>query len=206
MTEKGLRERKKADTRAALAAATLRLATDRGWDAVTVEAIASAADVSYRTFFNHFSSKEEALLQPGGPEQERLSTRLRAAPAELPALAAVRWAVHRELADLEADPLALRERMAVLMCTPSLLPRLVQTSATDERELALALADRTGLDADTDLLPALLAAVVSAALRVSLLRWQARGGTTSLTALADEALDALAAGLPAAHHHPTTRT
>nr|WP_246406168.1 TetR family transcriptional regulator [Modestobacter versicolor] len=176
----------------------MRLAVDRGWDHVTVEAIATAADVSYRTFFNHFSSKEEALLRPGGPDQPRLSTRLRAVPADLPPLAAVRTAVREELVVLEDDPVGLRERMTVLMGTPSLLPRLVETNAADEREFALAVAERTGLDADTDLLPALLAAVVSAALRVSLLRWQAQGGTTPLTALADEALDAVAAGLPAA--------
>nr|WP_246215081.1 TetR family transcriptional regulator [Modestobacter muralis] len=195
----GLRERKKADTRAALAAATVRLAVDRGWEHVTVEAIAAAADVSYRTFFNYFSSKEESLLQPGGPDQPRLSTRLRAVPADLAPFAAVRAAARAELVELEADPAGLRERMTVLMSTPSLLPRLVEMSATDEREFALAVAERTGADADTDLLPALLSAVVSAALRVSLLRWHAQGGTTPLTALADEALDAVAAGLPAAH-------
>ena len=199
MNEPGLRERKKADTRAALAAATVRLAVDRGWEHVTVEAIAAAADVSYRTFFNHFSSKEDALLHPGGPDQPRLSTRLRAVPADVAPLSAVRTAVRAELVELEADPVGLLERLTVLMGTPSLLPRLVEMSATDEREFALAVAERTGTDADADLLPPLLAAVVSAALRVSLLRWQAQGGTTPLTELADEALDAVAAGLPAAH-------
>lgn len=198
MTERGLRERKKAGTRAALAAATVRLAVERGWESVTVEAIAAAADVSYRTFFNHFSSKEEALLQPGGPDQPRLSARLRAVPGDTAPLDAVRAAVQAGLVELEADPVGLLERLTVLMSTPALLPRLVEMSATDERELALAVAERTGSDADTDLLPPLLAAVVSAALRVSLLRWQAQGGTTPLTALADEALDAVAAGLPAA--------
>ena len=196
MTGPGLRERKKADTRAALAAATVRLAAERGWEHVTVEAIAAAADVSYRTFFNYFSSKEEALLQPGGPDQPRLSTRLRAVPAELTPFAAIRAAAQAELVELEADPAGLRERMTVLMGTPSLLPRLVEMSATDEREFALAVAERTGADADTDLLPPLLAAVVSAALRVNLLRWQAQGGTTPLTALPNDSHDAAAAGLP----------
>ena len=191
-----MRERKKADTRAALAAATLRLAVESGWDHVTVEAIAAAADVSYRTFFNHFSSKEEALLQPDGPGRPRLSTRLRAVPVELGVMDALRAAVHEDVAALESDPAGLRDRMAVLMTTPSLLPRLVETGAADERELTLAIAERTGQDAGTDLLPPLLAAVLSAALRVGLLRWQARGGRTPLTALVDEALDAVAAGLP----------
>ena len=195
----GLRERKKADTRTALAAAALRLAAEQGWEHVTVEAIAGAADVSYRTFSNHFSSKEEARLQPGGPDQPRLSTRLRAQPADLPLAAAVRAAVREELAELTVDPAELRTRMTVLTSTPALLPRLVETVAADERGLAEAIAERTGGDVGADLAPALVAAVVSAALRVSLLRWQAQGGTTPLTALADEALDAVAAGLPAAH-------
>jgi len=198
VSEPGLRERKKADTRAALAAATLRLTVERGWDNVTVEAIATAADVSYRTFFNHFSSKEEALLTPGGADQPRLSSRLRAQPTGLTVQEAIRAAVHQDVAALESDPVGLLDRMTVLMSTPSLLPRLVEISATDEREFAVAIAERTGQDAGTALLPALLAAVVSAALRVSLLRWQAQHGTTPLTALVDEALDAVAAGLPPA--------
>ena len=196
MTERGLRERKKADTRFALAAATLRLAAERGWEHVTVEDIASAADVSYRTFFNHFSSKEEALLQPDGPDQPRFYSRLRAQPAHLDLPTAVSTAVHEELAEPAPDPAELRTRMTVLTSTPALLPRLVELSAADERELALAIADRIGADAEADLAPALMAAVVSAALRVSLMRWHARDGAVPLTTFVDEALDVLAAGLP----------
>ncbi|WP_222195958.1 acyl-CoA-like ligand-binding transcription factor [Modestobacter italicus] len=198
MIERGLRERKKADTRAALADAALRLAAERGWEHVTVEAIAGAADVSYRTFFNHFSSKEEALLEPGGPDQPRLSTRLRAQPADREPLTALRTAIREDLAAASADPEQLRTRMTVFTSTPALLPRLLETIATDERDLALAVAERTGQDVDADLGPALVGAVVSAALRVSLMRWHAQGGATPLTDLADEALDTLVAGLPSA--------
>ena len=197
MAERGLRERKKADTRAALADATLRLAVDRGWEHVTVEAITDAAGVSYRTFFNHFSAKEEALLEPAGDDQVRLSARLRAQPAATPVLDAVRSALRAEMAELDADPGALRDRMTVVLGNPSLLPRLVELGAADERELARAVAERTGQDAGTDLYPGLLAAVLSAAVRVSVWRWHVQDGATPLTALVDEALDALAAGLPA---------
>ena len=197
MAEPGLRERKKADTRAALAAATLRLTLDRGWDAVTVEAITDAAGVSYRTFFNHFSAKEEALLSPTGDDRLRLSARLRAQPPAAPVLDALRVALREEMAELQADPGELRDRLTALLATPALLPRLVEMGAADERELTLAVAERTGQDPEADLYPGLLAAVVCTAVRVSVRRWHVQGGTTPLTAHVDEALDALAAGLPA---------
>ena len=58
----GRRERKKLATRQALQDAALRLVADRGLEQVTVEDVSEAADVATRTFFNYFSSKEEALL------------------------------------------------------------------------------------------------------------------------------------------------
>ncbi|GAA2221351.1 hypothetical protein GCM10010413_11470 [Promicromonospora sukumoe] len=60
--EQGLRERKKAARRAALIDAAQNLVAEHGLDAVTVEMISAEANVSPRTFFNYFESKDDAVL------------------------------------------------------------------------------------------------------------------------------------------------
>ena len=61
-TELGLRERKRLATRRAIQLAILRLVAERGLDGVTVDEVSRVADISPRTFFNYFGSKEEAVL------------------------------------------------------------------------------------------------------------------------------------------------
>src|SRR5690349_18035508 len=58
----GLRERKKRQTRDAIAAAAMQLFKARGYDAVTVAEVAAAADVSEKTVFNYFATKEELVF------------------------------------------------------------------------------------------------------------------------------------------------
>jgi AcrR family transcriptional regulator len=63
----GLRERKKRAARATIAATARRLFAERGFDAVTVAEVAAAADVSEKTVFNHFPTKEDLAF--AGREQ-----------------------------------------------------------------------------------------------------------------------------------------
>lgn len=58
----GRRERKKAQTRQALADAAMRLFTERGYDQVGVREVAEAADVALTTLFKHFPSKEALVF------------------------------------------------------------------------------------------------------------------------------------------------
>src|ERR1700712_2284039 len=77
----GLRERKKLATRATLHRVALELVAEHGLDHVSVDDIAARADVSPRTFFNYFPSKDDAVvgLDPAMPQQQ--ATALLARPA-----------------------------------------------------------------------------------------------------------------------------
>jgi AcrR family transcriptional regulator len=60
--EGGLRERKRAATRAAITAVARTLTAERGLNGYTVEEVCERADISRRTFFNYFPSKEDAII------------------------------------------------------------------------------------------------------------------------------------------------
>jgi AcrR family transcriptional regulator len=58
----GLRERKRRATSRSIQFAVLELAADRGLDQVTVDEVSRVANISPRTFFNYFPSKEAAMV------------------------------------------------------------------------------------------------------------------------------------------------
>jgi AcrR family transcriptional regulator len=192
----GLRERKKLATRTALHEAALRLVAERGLDRVSVDDIAAAADVSPRTFFNYFTSKDDAVVgvDPAGPARQAAAVAARpAAESPVEALRAVeRESAVEMAADRELWPL----RLQVIDANPALVGRLAAAFGESERVLAGAIAERTGTRVDVDVYPGLLAGVAAAAMRSSLHRWLATGFTASLPDLVDEAWAVLAAGLP----------
>ena len=101
----GLRERKKRQTRAAIAEAALTLFQAHGFDAVTVADVARAADVSEKTVFNYFPTKEDLILGRGAERTAALIEALRTRPAGTSVIDPFRH-VTRELIDrIEREPI-----------------------------------------------------------------------------------------------------
>jgi AcrR family transcriptional regulator len=117
MSSPGLRERKKLATWRAIRATALRLFNERGFEAVSIEEIAAAADVSRTTFFNYFSGKEAVVFDPDPEEPEQWRAMLAERPADEPvweSLTAVLLAYTEKIADRLAVRKRLRERSPAL--------------------------------------------------------------------------------------------
>jgi AcrR family transcriptional regulator len=173
----GLREQKKLATRQALAWAALRLAVERGLENVHVEDIAAAAGVSPRTYNNYFASKQEAICSITVDRAELIGEALLARPADEPladALLAAMLAYYQPQGDLDREWV---EATQLVMRSPALRGEALKAIAATEQRLAGAIARRCGLDAERDLYPKVVAAVVSGAARVGIGHWQ-RSGTT----------------------------
>ncbi len=195
----GLRERKKLATRQALHEAALRLVADRGLANVSVDDIAEQADVSPRTFFNYFSSKDDAVLGLDPDASAHQVAAFLARPGDETPLQALRAVARTQAAQMATDTELWPLRLKVIDSCPPLLGRLAAAFGEGERALAEAVATRSGTRAGADAYPTLLAGVAGVAMRTALHRWLASDFTAALPALLDEAWDLVAAGLPAPH-------
>ncbi|MBF4997193.1 TetR family transcriptional regulator [Nocardia sp. BSTN01] len=196
---RGLRERKKLDTRRALSDAALELMFERGLDQVLREDIAARAGVSVRTFTNYFASKYEALAYRQIDRIHRGIELLRARPAGEPLWTAITEAMLEPLRvdGLDADP-PPRDRQAEvrkLIASPEAQAVLTRTTADAFAEV---IAERTGTDPGT-LYPRLVAEAVLAALVSAIEVYPRCDPPTSITALTSQALELVAAGLPEPH-------
>ncbi|CAL9536943.1 Putative mycofactocin biosynthesis transcriptional regulator MftR [Streptomyces sp. enrichment culture] len=186
----GLRERKKQRTRDALLRAALELFTARGYERTTVDEIAEAVDVSQRTFFRYFASKEEAAFFVSRLAEARFVDAVRARPADETPLEALRQSLTESWESIgeaieQLVPLELHMRFCqVIESTPALLAAHLRRAAELEEEIARVIADREGLDVDADPRPRVVVAVFGAVIRVTERIWSARDEAT-LGALRD---------------------
>ena len=155
----GLRERKKAKTRAAIQAAALHLFERQGYQATTVDQIAEMAEVSQSTFFRYFPSKEDVVLLDR--YDPLLLAALVAQPAELSPIAALRRTLRSVLGGLPAEELEReRQRAMLIVSVPELRARALDDLAASMQPFAEAVAERTGRPVDDSAVRALTGAVL----------------------------------------------
>lgn len=193
----GLRERKKARTRASIREHALRLFREQGYSATTVDQIAEAADVSPSTFFRYFPTKEDVILQD---ELDVLAiAAFETQPPGLTPVAAFRAAAKEAFASLGEDELAkLRETAELTLTVPELRARAMDELARTMTVIAQAAASRTGRAPDDfaarNLAGAIVGVIMAATMPWS--DWADGNPDADMLARIDAALAHLEAGLP----------
>ena len=192
----GLRERKKARTRAAIREHALRLFRQQGYSLTTVEQIAAAAEVSPATFFRYFPTKEDVVLQDDSDVVTIAA--LNAQPPELSPVAAFRAAATASLAAMtDADKEQFRETAQLTAQVPEIRARALDEFTRTIDEIAAALAGRVGRAPDDFAVRTLAGAIMGVIMSATMPGLMA--GDVDITEMfgrIDAALAQLEAGLP----------
>ncbi|MGH3405400.1 MAG: TetR family transcriptional regulator [Streptosporangiaceae bacterium] len=167
----GLRERKKARTRAAIREHALRLFREQGYAATTVEQIAAAADVSPATFFRYFPTKEDVVLQD---DLDILTLEaLNAQSRDLSPIAAMRAAAASAHAAMtEQDLERLAETTRLTFAVPEVRARAVDELTRTIEQIGSALAVRAGREPD-DFAARVLAGALIGVIMAATIPWAA---------------------------------
>lgn len=189
----GLRERKKTERRRAIEAAALDLFTSHGFDATTTEQIAAAAEVSPRTFFTYFPTKEDVVLADYAQRLERILEELAGRPDDEGPWEALRASLLVVATDYEAERGQLMVRFRIMAECPSVFARNLALQAGWEDALADAIAERMGANPG-DIAPRLMAAGALAAMRSSIRHWMLTGHAEPLPSLVGGCFERLGRG------------
>ncbi|MFA1540964.1 TetR family transcriptional regulator [Actinomadura monticuli] len=197
----GRRERKKQRTREALIDAAFGLFAEKGFDATTVEEIADAVDVSSRTFFRYFASKEDVALTFQEEQNRAVMAALDERPADEPIMTALRHTVVGmaracEAGELGFEPGRFECMLTMMRDSPTLLAGSLEHAQKKQALLTEVIARRMGLDPAADLRPHVAAAATLCAFQAAADATRRPGGTfTSLSETVDQAFAILEGGL-----------
>jgi AcrR family transcriptional regulator len=164
----GRRERKKQRTREALVDAAFRLFQEKGFDATTVEEIADEVDVSSRTFFRYFASKEDVVLTFQEEQFVTMLEALSSRPAAEPVLTALRNAAVSVIRACEDgqygfDPDRFGCIQQMMESSPAVFGRSLEHGQKKQSEITRIIAERMGVDPATDLRPHVMAGLANCA-------------------------------------------
>ncbi|WP_066373348.1 TetR/AcrR family transcriptional regulator [Herbidospora mongoliensis] len=146
----GLRERKKAKTRVALIDAALDLFLEQGYETTTIDQIAAAVDVSPRTFFRYFGSKEEVALAPAADAQDVFLSELHDRPETESPFTALAHAMRGSVALLRdgepEDKARFLKARLVVEATPTIFAGQMRLMMANEQRILEEVARRRGVD------------------------------------------------------------
>jgi AcrR family transcriptional regulator len=202
----GLRERKKARTREALADAARELFLAKGFGGTTVEEIADACEVSPRTFFRYFATKEDVLFGDTRQRCDALIAALAAQPRELTAFDALHEALRIAAREFEPQHEALRRRAEILQSSPELRAYKAEHQGGWEEAVTVELQRRQHGPHQLSMQELrLLTAVAMSVFRVAFDDWldEPRLG---LDTLVDQGFEQLASGLQTLGHRKRSGT
>lgn len=184
-----MRERKKAKTRWAIQEHALRLFSEQGYEATTVDQIAAAAEISPSTFFRYFRTKEDVVVQDEFDEQF-LEMFRRAGQSQNP-LVTLRGFMLENIARFDDDEQAKsRQRTALILAEPALRARAVDNTLSSFDDAVECFARNSGRDPDDPAVRAFVGAVIGAILPV-MVHWAATGYTEDITTLLDRTMKGL---------------
>lgn len=188
----GIRETKRRETHRRIAEAGIRLFLERGYDATTLDDIAEAAEISRRTFFAYFKSKDEILRawERGGWE-EILDDVRQASPGELP-LQVIRNAFSKHLSRYNTKQL---KAIAKVMSSSETLRAAKHFSFAEREKLLFEVLCEVWRQPERKLVLRLVAMSAVGALRVAVETWELPGNRRPLQRLFVETLDALESAL-----------
>jgi AcrR family transcriptional regulator len=159
----GLRERKKAKTRALIQEHALRLFREQGYDETSIEQIAESAEVSPSTVFRYFPTKPDLVIYDD--LDERMIEAFRVQPPELNAVQALRASLRSGFGGLAGDEMAVQlERERLMRSVPELQAAMLGEFARTVGEIADLVAERSRRPADDDAVLALAGAVIGIAI------------------------------------------
>jgi AcrR family transcriptional regulator len=207
----GRRERKKRATRLALKAAALELVSERGFANVTVEDIADKVDVSVRTFFNYFPTKEAAVVGEDPSLIEEMKELLIGLPPQLTPLdtleavliARIR-AIGEDFDHSGEDRAVMLRRLEIVKSQPEVLAAYSKHLFGLERQLAEALLERLGGAEELRVYASLVAAAAVSVMRVAATCSARQDGTEGVVEAAERAFALLRSGLDPGSEHATT--
>lgn len=177
------RARRRVRTKLLIQGEALRLFAQHGYEQTTIEQIAEAADISPRTYFRYFPTKEDVVVwdERDAETADLLAAQVGAGPVAQTLFAITRATLEGPYTD---DPERLLARLRVSASVPAIRARYLELTRTAAEQIASTMASDPDDEHETLRLRVTAAAIIEIA-EVALDQWQKDDGKTDLLALYD---------------------